>query len=981
LNKGTMGWRSLLSLLLALLLLGSNPALLSAGTINWIPEGQITGLATDNSVTGVKANKEQKAKAENMLADMPLFFIENQGQVDKQVLYYTEGGNQGLYFTPSGLTFTLTKAQTPSNKNIGPEDFEQEFAPPATEQERWAVKLDFIGANNVKPHGEGLTPTKISYFKGQPEDWKTGLKTYSRIVYPELWPGIDLVFKGGTEGLKYEFMVAPGADPKQIKLAWQGAETIKINQQGGMEINTPIGGFTDQAPIVWQVDGDNRQTVDACYYLSRKAENTQAWGFKLGSYDPTREMIIDPVVIDYCGYIGGSDSEKGNAIAVDSTGRAYVTGTTESTEGQGFPLIGGPDSSFNSGYEDAFVARIAADGTYLEYCGYIGGSSYDYGRDIAVDSNGRAYVTGYTSSSEATFPVKVGPDLTYNGGDTDSFVARVAADGSSLEYCGYIGGSDREFGSGIAVDDSGRAFIIGSTCSSSYQGFPVKVGPYLTFHGDYDCFVARVASDGNSLDYCGYIGGQGVDEGCDIAIDSSGRAYVVGSSCLPDNNPWPSNFPVIGGLDSSNNGDYDAFVARVAADGASLEYCGYIGGSSYDYGISIAIDSSGRAYTSGYTASSERQGFPIKEGPDRTFNGEDDAFVARVAADGNSLEYCGYIGGSASDEGKGIAVDSNGRAYVTGYAWSSKMDGSPAKAGPNLNFNGSCDAFVARIAADGTSLEYCGYVGGSGEDHGTGVAVDSNGKVYVIGDASSSETQGFPIKAGPDLTHNGYWDVFVARIRDPYSDLAVVLQNPPGEIASGEKTTITAVVSSMGETAGNASAQFYIDNQLLSTKNISGLKPGKSKQLKVKVKVPATVGLSTLKVELIPTNQDINLNYNTAENQVKILGPDLTVKTVAPKKALEPGKSGTLTVGIANQTIATAGEFVVRVYRVNGGSILGEKKVSKLKGQQEKALSVKIKVPADFQPNEYIRVEIDASGQVAEENEGNNTRQYPPPAP
>ena len=198
----------------------------------------------------------------------------------------------------------------------------------------------------------------------------------------------------------------------------------------------------------------------------------------------------------YCGYIGGSANESGRGIAVDGSGNAYVTGSTSSTEAT-FPVKVGPDLTHNGGDNDAFVAKVKASGKKLVYCGYIGGADYDEGNSIAVDGSGNAYVTGYTYSDERTFPVKVGPDLTYNDDPVlvgDAFVAKVKASGKKLLYCGYIGGSDIDYGNGIAVDGSGNAYVTGGT-KSDETTFPVAVGPDLTHNGDNDAFVVKISSD------------------------------------------------------------------------------------------------------------------------------------------------------------------------------------------------------------------------------------------------------------------------------------------------------------------------------------------------------------------------------------------------------------------------------------------------------------------------------------------------------
>jgi hypothetical protein len=477
------------------------------------------------------------------------------------------------------------------------------------------------------------------------------------------------------------------------------------------------------------------------------------YGFDVGAYDRTKPLVLDPAVLVYCGYIGGSDYEEGRGIAVDGAGNAYVAGYTDSTQAT-FPVTSGPDLTYNGGDYDAFVAKVNATGTELVYCGYIGGSSDDFGRGIAVDGAGNAYVAGYTDSTQATFPVKVGPDLTYNS-NRDAFVAKVNASGTALAYCGYIGGSISDYGHGITIDAAGNAYVAGYT-GSTQATFPVTSGPDLTHNGDADAFVAKVNATGTELVYCGYIGGSGYDTGDGIAIDVAGNAYVAGYT-----RSTQATFPVTSGPDLTHNGDADAFVAKVNATGTELVYCGYIGGSVWEEGNGIAVDGSGNAYVTGYTESTQAT-FPVTSGPDLTHNDGSDAFVAKVNASGTALVYCGYIGGSNHDYGNGIAIDAAGNAYVTGRTVSSQAT-FPITSGPDLTHNGASDAFVAKVNSTGTILLYCGYIGGSGNDYGYGIAIDTVGNAYVAGWTGSTQTT-FPVTSGPDLTHNGSADAFVAKI-------------------------------------------------------------------------------------------------------------------------------------------------------------------------------------------------------------------------
>jgi hypothetical protein len=551
---------------------------------------------------------------------------------------------------------------------------------------------------------------------------------------------------------------------------------VTLTDTGALRVKADEGGFEDAPPVAWQEVKGKRVTVEMAYARDEGGRPGSAFGFRVGKYDRSVPLVLDPAVLVYCGYIGGNGDGWGNGIAVDAAGNAYVTGTTSSTQ-QTFPVTVGPDLTFNGGVaaspRDTFVAKVNPQGTALVYCGYIGGGSTETGAGIAVDAAGNAYVTGWTLSDEKTFPVRIGPDLTYNGGTIlgDAYVAKVNPQGTALVYCGYVGGAADDQGCGIAVDAAGGAYVTGTT-SSTEQTFPVTVGPDLSFNGGTnpnpeDAFVAKVNPQGTALVYCGYIGGSAGDWGEGIAVDVSGNAYISGSTTSTQ-----TTFPVRVGPDLTFNGnptlDGDAFVAKVNSGGTALVYCGYIGGGGGDIAYGIAVDAAGSAYVTGNTMSNQ-QTFPVTVGPDLTYGGWalGDAFVAKVNAQGTALAYCGYIGGGGNDLAYGIAVDATGSAHVTGNTSSTELT-LPVRVGPDLTYNGGTflgDAFVAKVSANGTSFVFCGYIGGSGNDRGSGIALDAAGNAYVIGGTDSVQAS-FPITVGPDLTYNGgTFDAFVAKVR------------------------------------------------------------------------------------------------------------------------------------------------------------------------------------------------------------------------
>ena len=691
---------------------------------------------------------------------LPLYFIQNRGVWPKEVAYVVQGADRTLLFRSTGVTTRFHRGRRGG-------------LPEGT------VQLDFVSARRtVWPEGEGLEPARFSFFRGKPSDWKTGLRTYARVVYRDLWPGIDLVYSGTTRHLKYAFVVHPGADPTRIRLRYRGVDSLAVNRAGTLEVRSPAATFEDAAPVAHQEFPDRRESVEVGYVLAKEnthrggssEERSFHYGFQVGEYDSARPLLIDPAVLVFCGYLGGVKADAIAGLALDATGNMYVTGATASDQTT-FPVRVGPDLTFNggssNGADEVFVAKLDPTGTTLLYCGYIGGAGYECGMGIAVDSQGRASVTGWTTSPETSFPVKVGPDLTFNGG-MEGFVARVNAAGTGLDYCGYIGGADYDSPSDIALDAVGNAYVVGLTHSSEAT-FPVVVGPDLTYNGstrkERDGFVAKVDVSGQQLLYCGYIGGSNVDEAESVAVDAAGHAYVLGRA-MSDHR----SFPVVVGPDLTfNGGASDAFVARVNPAGTGLDYCGYIGGASPDGSQgnqSIAVDALGRAHVFGQTYS-DASSFPVSGGPSLTLAGLCDVFVARVNPAGTALEFCGYLGGTGWDVAYGgLALDTAGHMYVAGSTSSTEAV-FPVRVGPDLTFNGNpmydYDAFIARINGTSFTIDYCGYIGGQSVDDATAVVADAAGNAYVAGSTYSDE-QSFPVVTGPDLTYNGGQDAFVAMV-------------------------------------------------------------------------------------------------------------------------------------------------------------------------------------------------------------------------
>jgi subtilase family serine protease len=846
------------------------------------------------------------------------------------------------------------------------------------------VTLAFVGANpGARPRGRDATPAVFSYFSGPRAQWKKGVATYGAVVYEELWPGIDMVYDGAGGRLKYSFVLKPGADPRRIRLAYHGATGVRITPAGELRLSTPVGGFSEATPYSFQEIEGRQVEVTTAYEVERAAGGDgHRFGFRLGAYDRTRTLVLDPATFVYVGYIGGSDDDRATGVAVDSAGNAYVTGLTESTA-PSFPAQVGPELT-HAGGTDVFVAKVRADGTGLVYAGFIGGDTTDIARGIAVDAAGNAYVTGQTFSTEATFPVTVGPRLTY-AGTGDAFVAKVSADGTTLVYCGYIGGSDFDTGAAIAVDANGHAVVTGNT-QSTETTFPVAVGPGLTFRGDQDAFVAKVSPDGTGLVHAGYIGGAGVDGGTGIALDAAGNAVVVGTT---ESNQL--TFPVLVGPGLTHSGRKDAFVAKVSATGAALLWAGYIGGGEDDEGAAVALDTAGNAYVAGTTESDEST-LPVAVGPSLTHVFDRDVFVAKVRANGTALVYAGYIGGTSIDEAHGIAVDRAGNAYVAGVTFGEES--FPQLNAPPFFSTGIGAAFVSKVRADGGGLAYSALVAGSGTNEGRAVAVDSSGNAYVVGETSSTATT-FPVLVGPGLTYGGgFRDAFIAKITTgPVAPdlLVTAVGDPPATVSPGTVFPVSVTVQNQGlvNSAGSVvrllfsfdTTQGAGDTLLTGQRSIGVLVPGGVSTGTVNVTVPAAVqggflrllacaDFNTTVVEMEETN-----NCTVAAAATQVILPDLAVTALTASATLvRPGQTITVTDTTTNGGTVSSAASVTN-YRLSGGQEIGIRNVAVLAAGAGSTGSRSVTIPTTVAPgSNSLSACADSAGSVSETSEGDNCR-------
>jgi hypothetical protein len=643
---------------------------------------------------------------------------------------------------------------------------------------------------------EDKLPGHSNYFIGNDRrQWHANVPQYGRVSYREAYPGVTLAFYGVQKKLEFDFIVAPGARPEPIRFEVGGTIRIVTDPSGNLILASTAGDVMLHKPVAYQQKDGSRQPVDARFVLRSRNQVS----FELGSYDHSRELVIDPSV-SYATYLGGTAEDDGFGIAVDSSGNAYVTGQTASTN---FP--GTTASTYGGGF-DVFVTKVSADGSSLEYSTYVGGSGNDSGNAIAVDASGDAYVAGGTASSN--FPVTSSAFQKTAGGVSgglDAFVFELASSGGSLTYSTYLGGSSVDYALGIALatDGSGDTFVVGLTGSTNFPGTTTSPIQH-TLISTSDGFVTKLNASGSALLYSTYLGGSSGDYASSVAVDSSNNAYVTGATQNPS---FPTTTGVFqatcGTAANCNGGIYDAFVSVVKADGSGFVYSTFLGGTGDDQGLGIAVDSASNAYVTGLTQSSD---FPTKNPIQSKFGGVQDAFVTALNPAGSALLYSTYLGGSEADAAAGIAVDGNKNVYVTGQTASSDFPLTSNATQPKLG--GGNDAFIAEINPAGSQLMISTYLGGSQDEDSasTGpsfspvgaIAVDSAGaNLYVTGN-TASPTGSFPATTGAYQTSfgGGSFDAFVAKYSLASFTLATGALSPASG-SPGVSATATVTVTSV----------------------------------------------------------------------------------------------------------------------------------------------------------------------------------------
>jgi hypothetical protein len=734
-----------------------------------------------------------KALNENRLIEsygkLPLSFEPNQGQAGAAVKFLSKGHGYTLLLTGNEAILALKNSSQAQNS---------------------VVHMKLTGADtSALISGTEPLPGKANYLIGNnPQNWHTNVPTYSRVQYHGVYPGVDLVYYGNQQQLEYDFVVSPGADPKTIALDFSSSP-ISIDGNGDLLVEAGARNLRFHKPVVYQTDAQGtKRYISSNYVIAASGSRVS---FAMGAYDPSQNLIIDPV-LSYSTYIGASLTDVIKDVAIDAAGNAYVVGQTFSSN---FPTTPGAFDTTCGGCtvsSDDFVAKVNAAGSALVYSTYLGGGNVDSALGVAVDTAGNAYVAGFTQSSD--FPTTGSAYQPTFHGSQDATLTELDSTGSSLVYSTFFGGSKKEQALRVVLDGSANAYITGFTLSTN---FPATSGAFQTTYGGGtsrgDAYVAKLnpaASGAASLVWSTYLGGSSEDSGAALALDATGNVVVTGGTNS-------LNFPITSGVvQTTIAGAGDAFVSKLNSNGTALVYSTYLGGTVGDEGFGVALDSSNNAYVTGGTDSTN---FPATTGAlQTTYGGNNapincnfsffthcgDGFVAKLNSTATALNYATYLGGNGSDFTNAIRVDASGDAYVTGGTNSTNF---PTVNALQTSFLGVTDVIVSELNATGSSLLFSTYLGGRSGDGGSALTLDSAGNIFVIG---YTESPDFPLQNPIQGTYGGGKDDgFIAKISPQNSGVTL------------SKSSLIFNVQTVGTTSGPKAV--VLTNTSQNTLTISGI--------------------------------------------------------------------------------------------------------------------------------------------------------------
>lgn len=644
-------------------------------------------------------------------------------------------------------------------------------------EETQAMTIGFINTGEAgQIYGFDELPGRSHYLSGNNTDnWRRDVPNYAQVGVDEIYPGVDLVFYGNQGELEFDFVVNPLIRVDTIKLKYQGADSMHVDEHGNLIINKKQRQIIQKKPFAYQLRDGVKQPIYVAYHL---VDNQL--GFTVGSYDRRQPLIIDPV-ISYSSYLGGDYYDSATAVATDVNGNIYIAGKTESYN---FPTTTGAYQENRlaaPGTNDIFITKIDGATNSIVYSTYLSGNGIDVAIGIEADSEGNTYVSGYTTSSN--FP---GADsITYQS-NGDAFVTKLSPDGSSINYSVYFGGSNVDETSAMTIDSNGVVSITGFTKSDDLPLINSLQNALAdTLYGD--AFVAQFDASGNVI-LSSYLGGTEHEEFNDIVVDNQGGIYLAGCTNSDD---FPST---IGAYQTTAAGNDDVIVAKInTGNPSALSYATFIAGSYNECTYGLAVNATGEVFVTGKA----EIGFPTVNAYQANNAGGTDVFVSKLSAAGDNLLYSTYLGSFSRDSGHAIELDADGSIIIAGHTESSIFP----RMGPfQVNLGGGVDGFVSKLSSDGSTLKFSSFIGGQGDETLSALSLDPNGDLVIAGFTASTD---YPVTGDAlqsALETGVYTDVFVSRISnvDASTDLSVEIITAATTYAVDDDLLFTIAVTNNG---------------------------------------------------------------------------------------------------------------------------------------------------------------------------------------
>jgi hypothetical protein len=600
------------------------------------------------------------------------------------------------------------------------------------------LDVDFIGASpSATVSGCGRAEGRLNFFMGdEPGLWRRGVPAYDCAQVRGLYVGIDLRLTESRGRLKSEYVLQPGVKPGQLRIRYSPASRQTVEADGSLRIESGGGVWREEAPVVYQRRGDSVEVVEGAYEVAPDG----LVGFRLGAYDDSLPLVIDPVVT-FSTLLGGNGISSATAVSVDASGFVYVAGYTDAAD---LPVLG--PAQARAGGVEAYVAKIHASTGRLVYATYLGGAADDRAFAMAVDPMGSAYVAGWTTS--ANFPTRNAAQASLSG-NRDGFLLKLSPAGDSLTFSTYFGGSQSETVNAVAL--AGNSVWIGGDTTST--NLPSATGWQNVNRGMQDGFVARF-SDSGAAQVATYVGGNGDDTVRAVAVDGAGNVYAGGGTSSTD-----LSLPA-GAAQSSLRGGQDGFVMKFDASGAQRLAGTYLGGSRGDWSnvemvMALAVDELQNVYAAGTTPSGD---FPTPSAWTGTLSGTQDGFLLKLNASFATVAWGTFLGGSGKESATALVLDPAGGVVVGGSTTSTNF---PLQGAIQSSNGGGADGFVLRMNTAGSAVTFSTYLGGTGADGVLAVAMDSAGSVYVAGQSGSGD---FRLKNPTQNTGGAALKMFVTRV-------------------------------------------------------------------------------------------------------------------------------------------------------------------------------------------------------------------------